>query len=445
MKKLREQLRDNPIFLRLILGSLGMTAITVFLLTFFFSHAAERFMQDEIFRSRQENLQRVANVVDFRAEYANYLMQTASRDKIISQLFYSTEGKDTLAAMKALSEMRQSVKQLQSVYVYNQYEDRIFLSNSTNAYAVQEKKQFEDKSFVDLLDHIQEYPKFSPFLRRAVEEKPNGQNYEEYVYTYLLYDSYSGGAIKNIIAFNFHLGWMGDAFSFISSGGFDQDQIQIIGKNRHIVYATDSSLIGSASDREMFPETIFEKDSGYVLSGTGKNRTMLVYATPSHAGYDQWVFVSISNYADLVKPIMNLRNIFSLIAFLVTLSSLGGTYFFSRTIYQPVKQVIDTAETLKLDRKRKLELERGMYLRRLMQGNVAEEPSKIKEQLSQLGMNYDMDQENRLLLLSVDYMHDYLPTHRNDTEKIAQHIEQTAENVRARGTERAHGTIAAGV
>ena len=425
MKNVREHIQKNPILYRLIIGSIGMTAITVFLLTVLFSRSAEQQMREEILRSQQMNLQRVASIVDFRAEYANYLMQAVNRDKSISQLFYSMEGKDSLTALRALSEMRQSVKQLHSIYIYNEYEDLIYSSTGLAAYSVREKQTFIDQDFIGILENIDRYPKYSPILRRVSEEKPNGQLVEEYVYTYLLYDSYSSGSIKNILALNFHLGWMGEALSYISSESGRESTVWVVDRNREIVYADNSMLIGTEAAEERFPDAIFRNASGYMMTQDGQNREMLVYATPNRAGYDQWTFVSVSNYSEMIKPFTRLRSIIYYIAAAVILLSLGGTAFFSRSVYRPVKEVIDTAESLRLDQEKKKELERTLYLRRLFQGDLSEEPSKIKEQLQEIGLEYNIDRENRLALISVDYLNSYLIQFKNNLENTEQFIGET--------------------
>lgn len=424
MSTLREHIQKNPILYRLIAGSIGMTAITVILLTFLFSHSAERHMRDEIFRSQQVNLQRVASIVDFRAEYANYLMLSASRDKNISQLFYSMEGKDSIASLRALSEMRQSVKQLHSIYVYNEYSDQIFKTTSLASYSVRDKSQFDDQSFIHILDNISQYPKFSPILRWVTEEKPNGQQVGEYVYTYLLYDSYSGGAIKNILAFNFHQGWMGDALGYISSEVGQESSVWVVDQDRRIVYSDNGTLIGSEASRDRFPDDIFTHKSGYLFTGSGKNREMLVYAAPSRSGYDQWTFVSVSNYADLTAPFVRLRGIVYLIALAVSMVSLGGSFFFSRSIYRPVKEVMDDAERLRQEQARQQEMERNEYMRRLLTGNVTGEPSKIQENLNALGLPYNTERDNRLLMISVDYLSSYQLRFRRQMEETEAALER---------------------
>ena len=41
---------------------------------------------------------------------------------------------------------------------------------------------------------------------------------------------------------------------------------------------------------------VFEREAGYELLGSGKDKRLLIYATPDRAGYEQMTFCSVVNY-----------------------------------------------------------------------------------------------------------------------------------------------------
>ncbi len=423
MSKIQKHFRGNIILYRMIGGTLLLAALTVVLLTFLLSRAAEQSMREEIFQSQQQSLKRIANTVDFRAEYANYLMQSANRDKSISQLFYATEGKDTLASLRALSQLRQSVKQLHSIYIYNEHEHQLYCSTGTNPYLVSGVDGFEDKDFINILENVGNYPKYSPMLRYVVDEKPNGQRIGEYVYTYLLYDQYGGGAIKNILAFNFHLGWMGDALRYIANDKDDVSDLWIVNRERRIVYSDSGEMIGAYSDAESFPDAIFSASSGYLLTGEGDDREMLVYATPVRSGYGNWTFLSRSQYDDMIAPINRLREGVYVIALTVMLVSVLMTVYLSGMLYRPVRQTIDSMEALKIEQAQKREMERTLCLHKLFRGELPQEPSAVREALLENAVVYDVDGDNLVAIICIDYMNSYLVRFRKNAEETNRVIE----------------------
>ena len=119
MKKLVKYVLDNRILCRMISFYAVACALIILLLTTIMYYAFSGEIRKEIFRSQEQSLRQVANTVSFRAEYANSLMLQVQRDTEISRLFYSTDQKSVIDSLEAVKELRSQVKQLQSIYLYN--------------------------------------------------------------------------------------------------------------------------------------------------------------------------------------------------------------------------------------------------------------------------------------------------------------------------------------
>lgn len=89
---------------------------------------------------------------------------------------------------------------------------------------------------------IENYKKYSPYLRKVTQRQYNGQITEEYVYTYFLFDTIYGGKPQNIMAFNFRLDWMGSAMSYMTEGDTGRE-VFVIDENRRVVYANAKEFI----------------------------------------------------------------------------------------------------------------------------------------------------------------------------------------------------------
>lgn len=423
MKKLKMHLENNKILYRMIAGFFLVSMIAILLVTTIAYMIFSREIKNEIYRSQEQSLQQISNTVSFRAEYANFLMLQIQRNKQASKLFYSSDMDVVAAAMEPIGEMRVAVKQLHSVYIYNEYDNKIFYSGENTFPAINDKDSFADQGFLEILNNIEAYSKRSPILRKLSVEMPNGKEYETYVYTYLLYDAYSTGSVKNITAFNFHLGWMEEALDFITAGHATSEKIWIVDKNRQLVYTNTGEMIGTIFDNEVLPDEIFENESGYLITGTGKERQMLVYANPARAGYEGWTFVSFNDYAALMEPLEQVRRICYMICGIGVILSLLAIGGFSRAIYEPVRFVIDRVKVLEEEQKKKNKTDQMLFLRRLFLGNIADDINVIENNLKKHHIECDPDADIRMILISIDYLSSYVRNHGNHPEESEEVIE----------------------
>lgn len=422
MKWLKEHFTSNKILYRMF-GSFALLSIIMLpIMTHLLYRGFQQSMRDEIFQAQQQNLQQMTNVVEFRAEYANVLMQMAKEDKDISTLFYQMEDTNNSKALAALSQLRMSVKQLHSIYIYNEYNGQIYCSSSPYPYSVSSLDSFEDQGFISMIESIEDYQRYVPYLRWVSQEKANEQRIGEYVYTYLLFDTYTNGSIKNIMAFNFHLGWMGDAMNFIRQGN-ESSLLWIVDRDGQIVYTDAGSLIGSSADSELLPEAVFTEPVGYEIIGESNDRQMLVYATPTRIGYEQWTFLSWINYSDLMAPMQRLIMLAWLVGGVFLILYLLLTAIVSGRLYIPVKKIIEQVKILQVEQRKKQEMEQYLFLRRLFQGELPDASSKIEEMLHQHGVGDDINQDNCVLLFSVDHEQTYLERFRKTISKMDKFIE----------------------
>lgn len=423
MKRLRTHLKNNKILYRMIAGFSMVSTIVILLVTTVTYIIFSQEIKNEIYRSQEQSLQQISNTVSFRAEYANFQMLQIQLNKYSSKLFYSMDTDVVAAATERIGEVRNAVKQLHSIYIYNEYDNKIFYSGENTFPAVNDIDTFADLGFLEILNNIEAYPKRSPILRQLSVEMPNGKEYETYVYTYLLYDVYSTGAVKNIMAFNFHLGWMEDALDFTTTGQATAEKIWIVDENRQLVYTNTGELIGTTLDNEVLPDEIFEGKSGYLITGTGRKRQMLVYASPARVGYEGWTFVSFNDYAALMEPLDQVRRICYLlcgIVFIVSLLAIGG---FSSVVYKPVRLAIDRVKVLEEEQKKKNKTDQMLFLRKLFLGNIADDINIIEKNLNKYHIECDPDADIRMILISIDYINSYVRNHGNHPEESEEVIE----------------------
>lgn len=408
----------------MIAGYTLLCMLIILCMTTFFYNEFRHELRGEIFQNQEERLKRVSNTVAFRAEYVNYLIRRAQQDKEISTLFFPAKDANTeMNALRSLIQMRASVKQLHSIYIYNEYEGAIYCSAEENLPLVSNKERFEDQGFVEMLGNIKDYSKFTPFLRRISAETPNGQQYETYVYTYLIYDTYNSGSRKNIVAFNFHLGWIDEALNFIAIEESKDEKMWIVDENRRIIYSSTGDLIGTVADEEELPEQIYERESGYLIPEDGKQQQMLVYATPTQSGYENWTFVSWRDYTETMAPMKRVQTVIYIVCILALLVSGVIIILLSRYLYAPVRKTIDKMDELEIENQKKKKMDRTLFLRKLFLGNEVDDIEKIKEKMDCHHIHYPLNTDHKVILISVDYLSSILRVYGKELERIDDVIE----------------------
>lgn len=410
--QIKQHIESNSVFYRMLSSMALLCVVIVPLLTTVLFQTFERTLRNEVFEAQQQNLQLMAGAMDFRAEYTNYLMQTARENPDIATLMYSKASPST-ADLRVLKNFRISVPQMISIYVYNRHNDWIYSSSGVPMYASCSVDTFEDESFVEMLRNLEEYNIYTPYLRYV--DTPQ-QKRGEYVYTYVLYDTYKNGVKDNIIAMNFSVDWVENAVQYLRS---DENfgQISIVTHDRQIVYSDRTAEIGMTLS-ETLPDDVLTGDSGYTFVDTDEGRQMVVYATPSRTGYRQWTFLSYVNYTELMRPMRQMRQaviLFTAVFFFVYLI-MGA--LLSHRIYLPIKRTFSRVEALVQEQSQKRELERRIFLQQLLLGELPDAPLLLEERLQEHGIAYAAGREVRVILISVDHLNDFTYEFRKDMRYV---------------------------
>lgn len=424
MGRLKKHIKDNRILYRMIAIYTMVCMVVIILVTTAIYRGFSREIRNEIYRYQVQALKQVSNTVSFRAEYANYLMVQVKSGQQTSKLFYSSDQDVVMDAIKDISELRNATKQLYSVYIYNEHDGRIYSSGENMISAISPVEGFGDKGFVEILERVADYPKYTPFLRQISIESPNGTSHQMYVYTYLLYDSYSSGGIRNIVAFNFHIGWIKDALDYISADGKNKtESIWVVNKERQVMYSNAGNYIGTYMDHEILPDEVLEGKDGYLITGSGNDKKMLVYASPSDSGYEEWIFLSWIDYSALMGPLDRVIKLIYIVCVTAILCSLLLIARLSIVLYKPVRLMLDRTKVLESERKARQKQEGIQFLRRLFLGNVQDDLMVIQKEFAKYQIQGETEGDIRMLCVSVDYLNSYFRRVGSEIEAVDGEIE----------------------
>ncbi len=424
MRKLKAYFEKNAVHFRIIAVFCAVGAAVVILLATLFFGMFSKEIKSEIYRSQEESLQQIANTVQFRAEYVNSLLLQVKENRSVAKLFYSTDLGEIQTAFNDLRTIQASTRQFHSVYICSERSGKIYSLSDLIMPGASTIKAFWDQEFLDILENIEQFPKFTPVLRKISTMTPAGSQYDTYVYTYLLYDYNNSLPAGNVVAINMKLGWMQDALDFITSGQKTSKDIWIVNRDRQIVFTSSGDRIGQYGTVEELPDPIFEKETGYLILGEGANQKMLVYATPSTYADSGWTFLSWNDYSAVTQSLRESKISVYIICAGILFLSFWINVLCSYLIYRPVRRTFDRVEHLEGEQKKKKETDRMLFLRKLFLGVLPDDSLVIHENFEKYDIDCQLHQDVRVILVSIDFLDIYIKDYSRVLDETSRAVEE---------------------
>lgn len=427
VRLLRKIFKKDALLYKTVLLFVLATAIMISVLTAVFGTYFEQILQEEKFNNASKNLTQVSNILQFREEYAQRLLQQIQQDKEFEKLFSSGhyDSNQIMQSLNRLDYLRMTIPNIFSIYIYNQEEDIVYNSSSVAASRVNKKEYFTDQGFAEILGDMDKYEKNSPIFRTISSPTIINKDYSVNVYTYILYERYNSGKINNIVALNFDAGWIKEGLGYIQNQDFAAEDIRIINKSGQITYSSDKKELGTSfSDEKILEQILAEGQSGYFVT---EDQQLVTYVFSENQGYADWIFMSMNDFGIIMQPINHLKLFIYGCSILLFLISVVGVIFLSVRLYLPIKSRLSTVEMLEIERQKKLVMDRRLYLKKLVYGNAGSLEEEIKKQFKELDIQFGIEGGICLSLVSIDYLDSFKRKYGYQTSGILESILEMTE------------------
>jgi AraC-like DNA-binding protein len=433
--KLLKKLIDNKLLNKMIFILSSSIATVIIILTYTLSYYYERISGEEIYKNTSSSINQASSTVQFLSESVNALLLQISNDSTISRLLQSERYSDMeiYKARRELDSIRYTNPKIHSIYIYDRYSQLIYESGETAQNYINNKDFFYDYSFVECLNNLDEYNRFSPILRNIPVIRPNSPESLAKVFTFFYYESNlkSNEVKHSIIAINISTSWMSEALGYFHGYNSDVNNIEIVNKNGQVVFSKENSNVGIEYENTNVLNKILslKEDSGYFIDDSDQKK-LVTYVKSKHIGYEDWIFISTSNYEDILKPIHDTRKTMYLISGIILLLSIISFVFMLKHFFDPIiTQAMNKAKLLETEQQEKLKREAQRYLKQLLEGNIAEDSKLIRSNFERFNIDYDFSKENQLVLISVDDLNSIKRKYRDAYNVKLQEINEIIMNI----------------
>lgn len=333
----------------------------------------------------------------------NTLFKIYNDISVTKLLTYSdVEAIDENAAFIQLRYYTATIPNLDSIYVYNVKNDRVY-SVSTESelvktwnYDYNKKSNFYDASAIDLIENCTDYQAFIPIPRYY---KVN-DNYTKCVYSYIMYDSYNKSNRKNVILLNLESGYL-----FPEEKAKDPSTISlVIDKDETVVYSnSDKFKVLDHLDDDFDTDSIMaEEKSGYFISDINGTKSVVVFTKQDKYG---WRYISMIEYNHLLSQVKKMQSITIFISFLIGCIGVLVAFVCSYRVTVPIRIMSTNMKTLQTERRHAEIMSKSVKLKEILENGGIDRGGSRKDGgdiLSLLGIPFTEDRKLVLLCICVD-------------------------------------------
>jgi len=272
---------------------------------------------------------------------SNHALSTAYQimnDVSIMKLFVydNISSFDESAAFLQMRYYLTSVPDIDSIYVYNKNNNRIY--NVTNESELMkewnpdyDKKDdnFYDSSAVEILNNSDKYLPFIPIPRFY----PLNEDSFKCVYSYIIYKTSVKNKERDAVLLNLNKEYLFQGFDNQS------DNIKlVIDQNNKVVYSNSDHFMVTEQLQNSFDQEgiMDERDSGYYLTDIDGVKSVVMFTSKDK---HNWRYISIVSYGMLLAQVNRMQAISILITAMIAAAGMLTAHLFSRRLSIPIKSM----------------------------------------------------------------------------------------------------------
>ncbi len=306
---------------------------------------------------------------------------------------------DESAAFIQLRYYQSTVPNVDSIYVYNMNNDRIYSvtneSDLVKPWSADYDKNdgsFYDKSAAVMISHCSDYQPYIPVPRYYQVN----DNETKCVYSYMMYNTFNNNNHSDLVMLNM------DSEYLFQKDSDDLNNISlVVDQNNKVIYSnSDRFPITVQLQDEFDPEGRIKKDeSGYFLTQINGTQSVIIF---TGADKHHWRYISIIEYNDLLAQVNKMQTITILITLLI--AAAGGliAHILSRRLSVPIRTMSNDVTNLKSENRQLERVDRNRKVTKLLENGGLDDQRNHKsgrDFLSLIGM--EVTGESKLILLSI--------------------------------------------
>lgn len=398
MKKQNNQ-ADQGIFRHILFSFMVVVAVTIALISFILYFGYQRILLYQIYTTESSRLKQSSYSAELLSQYTGIIMKQIYYDKNIEKsmiLRYDDLNVNDLNGIyQQLTRYRTFTQIIHSIYLYNAQSNTIYSSIPHTGNQTWDIHQFFDKDALNILLNYKKYQPVSPIPRSITFVG----GYQTNVYSFIFYD-YSGisDRLLKAVMINVHESWMKNTINQLNFT--DQYKTFILNQQGYTVLSSDDLPILTKVSAPYWRRTHNTgKDSGYFIDRVHGQKQLIVYT--SYLPYG-WTYVTVIPYLLITKKTAQVKFYTLLIALIILIFGLIFVSTQSKTLYQPIAQIISKLNFMENQRDQDLSWHRQDFLHNLLKGTDDFTHEQIKTLWDAYNVNLPPDSCYTVLVFCLD-------------------------------------------
>lgn len=369
------------------------------------------------YQAKVEQLESKQAQVSKLSEVAVKIGNQIYHDVNVSKLLYYKNPNiyDMSAAFNQLRTYRLTIPYIESIYVYNKFNDYIYVeadseySELTKNGYVKQSDGFADSSANYVIEHFKNYKPYRPIARLYQEEDSKEI---KYFYTFFMYDSYTKDKKTSGVLINFKTDYLLDGSE---NKGKSDSEYFIVGSDGIVVSnASSLDMMKNYSDTSYIGKIIANGDKqGYFTDFMNGEKIFLVYTQRDQYG---WQYVSITQYDTLLRSVNWMQVLTILFSILFVCIGVLIAFLITKWIYHPINEMQTDIKELEHEKRKAKNILKRVYISDLLSGKEADNREYLAEYFNRLNMGIDFSKNLALVLFRIDQYKNVVE--RNDSEMI---------------------------
>ncbi|AZN43155.1 AraC family transcriptional regulator [Paenibacillus albus] len=357
---------------------------------------------DRINQTGTSMLQQISYSANYMDNVAQKFMSIAAAEPSIANLFFNPD-EDMVQignAFRFLNLLVTTNDYIYSAYTISLPLDRIISTENGAFYSVQ---NFYDTAAVDLVKKWHESMAAIPIARTIQNAGSGGVN----VYTYIMpYQSRFDVHPQTALVVNINASVLRNLISSLNTKDTDYNSdIFVIDENGIVVNHTLKEMFrrdmkGTSYTRSVLESTLSSGSFKTSIEGKPFNVTFV------SSDKLKWKFISLTAYDAFLSPVKTLKSSTLLISAIVLLLGLIFSLLMSRSLYSPVRKMIDSIRLRNDELVRKQRDQRHTlkddWLKQVILGNKSYGEQELEAQRSELGIRAGLAGTVRMVLFRID-------------------------------------------
>jgi len=330
--------RKDRIHLKLYLTMIFCVVFAIFLTSTILYVNFQSILMKHEYKARLQNMETEKARITKLSYHALSTAYQIMNDVSIMKLFVydNISSFDESAAFLQMRYYLTSVPDIDSIYVYNKNNNRIY--NVTNESELMkewnpdyDKKDdnFYDSSAVEILNNSDKYLPFIPIPRFY----PLNEDSFKCVYSYIIYKTSVKNKERDAVLLNLNKEYLFQGFDNQS------DNIKlVIDQNNKVVYSNSEQFMVTEQLQNSFDQEgiMDERDSGYYLTDIDRVKSVVMFTSKDK---HNWRYISIVSYGMLLAQVNRMQAISILITVMIAASGMLTAHLFSRRLSIPIKSM----------------------------------------------------------------------------------------------------------